>query len=88
VYFKINKNSTRCAGGIIILLTQYRISYKFLDLKGISKIFICSVVHYIIVKKFTSTDGLKCFILYFIFILAVSEIKISNLHKTFLDFFL
>jgi len=76
-----------CARGIIIPLTQRGINCKFLDLKGINKIFIYSVAHCIIVKKFTSTNSLKCLMLHFIFIIVISKIKTSNLHETFLNFF-
>jgi len=88
MYPKINKNSTGYTGGIIVLLTQQRISYEFPDLKGINKIFIYSMAHYIIIKEFTSTDSSKRLILRLIFILVASKIKTSNLHETFLKKFL
>jgi len=46
---------------------------------------IYSVVYYIIVGESASTNSLKRLVLYFIFIIAVGEIEVSNLYKTFLD---
>jgi len=44
------------------------------------------VVHCIIVGEYTGTDGLKYFMLCFVFKMAANEIEISDLHETFLDF--
>jgi len=50
--------------------------------------FICSVAHCIIIGESASTNGSKCLILCFIFILTVGEMETSDLYETFLDFFL
>jgi len=47
-----------------------------------------SVVHYIMVGEFTSTNSLKRLVPRLIFIIAVGKIKVSNLYKTFLDLLL
>jgi hypothetical protein len=88
VYPRINENSIGYAGGIIALLTWRRISYKFLDLKGIGEMPIYSLVYYITVEESTSTNGLKRLILYLKSIIAAGEIEVSNLYKTFLDLLL
>jgi len=49
---------------------------------------ICSVAYCITVGEFTSTNGLKRLILCLKSIMAAGEIKVSNLHKTFLNFLL
>jgi len=49
---------------------------------------IYSIAHYIIVGEFTSTNGLKRLIPRLIFIIAVGEIEVSDLYKTFLDLLL
>jgi hypothetical protein len=88
VYPRISKNSAGCARGIAVPLTRRRISYKFLDLRGIGEIPICSVVYYIIAGESTSTNSLKYLMLRLKSIIAVGEIEVSNLYKTFLDFLL
>jgi len=49
---------------------------------------IYSIAHYITVGESTSTNGLKCLMLYLGFIMAAGKIKVSNLYKTFLDLLL
>jgi len=49
---------------------------------------IYSLVYYIIVGESASTNGLKYFMLYLKFIIAVGEIEVSDLYKTFLDLLL
>jgi uncharacterized protein YjfI (DUF2170 family) len=46
------------------------------------------VVYYIIVGEFTSTNSLKRLVLRLKSIIAVGEIEVNNLYKTFLDFLL
>ena len=52
------------------------------------KIPIYSLVYYITVGESANTNNLKYFILYFKFVIVIGKIKISNLYKTFLYFFL
>jgi len=47
-----------------------------------------SIAHYIIVGEFTSTNGLKRFVLRLGSIIVAGEIEISNLYKTFLNLLL
>jgi len=47
-----------------------------------------SVVHCIIVGEFTSTNGLKRLMLRLKSIMAVGEIEVNNLYKTFPDLLL
>jgi len=82
-YPKISKNSIGYTRGITAPLTQRRISYKFLDLRGIGEIPIRSVAHYIMVGESTSTNSLKRLMLRLKSIIAVGEIEVSNLYKTF-----
>jgi len=49
---------------------------------------IYSIAHYIIVGESTSTNSLKCLMLYLGSIIVAGKIKISNLYKTFLDLLL
>ena len=87
-YPRISKNSIECAKGITAPLTQQRISYKFLDLRGIGEIPIRSMVYYIIVGESTSTNSLKRLVLRLKSIIAAGKIEVSNLYKTFLDLLL
>ena len=87
-YSRISENSIECARGIIVPLTQRCISYKFLDLRGIGEMPIYSIAYYITVGESTSTNSLKRLVLYLKSIIAVGEIKVSNLYKTFLDLLL
>jgi hypothetical protein len=87
-YPKISENSTGCARGITAPLTRWRISCGFSDLRGVGKIPIYSVAYYITVGESTSTNSLKCLVLRLKSIMAVGEIEVSNLYKTFPDFFL
>ena len=87
-YPRISKNSTGYTRGTAAPLTQQRISYKFLDLRGIGEIPIRSIAHYIIVGESTSTNSLKRLMLRLKSVIAVGEIKVSNLHKTFPDLLL
>ena len=48
-----------CTRGITAPSTRRRISYEFLDLRGIGEIPIRSVVYYITVGESTSTNSLK-----------------------------
>ena len=74
--------------GVIALLTQQRISYKFLDLKGIGKMPIHSLAHCIMVEEFTSTDSLKYLVPCLESVIATGETEVSNLYKTFQDLLL
>ena len=47
-----------------------------------------SIAHYIIVGESTGTNSLKHLILRLKSIIVVGKIEVSDLHKTFLDFFL
>jgi len=49
---------------------------------------IYSIAYYIIVGESAGTNSLKCFMLCLGSIIAVGEIEISNLYKTFLDLLL
>ena len=49
---------------------------------------IYSVAYYIMVEESTSTNGLKRLVLRLGSIIAVGEIEVSDLYKTFLDLFL
>ena len=49
---------------------------------------IYSIAYYIMVGESTSTNSLKRLVLRLKSIIAVGEIKVSNLYKTFLDFLL
>jgi len=48
---------------------------------------IYSLVYYITARESTSTNSLKHLVPRLIFIIAVGKIEVSNLYKTFLDFF-
>jgi len=76
--------------GIAAPLTLRRISYKFLDLKGIGKMPIRSIAYYIIVGEFTGTNSLKRLVPCFksIIVIVAGEIEVSNLYKPFLDLLL
>ena len=74
--------------GITAPLTRRRISYKFSDPRGIGKIPIRSIAHYIIAGESTSTNSLKYLILYLKSIIVTGEIEVSNLYKIFLDLLL
>jgi len=49
---------------------------------------IYSMAYYITVGESTSTNSLKCLILYLGSIIAVGKIEVSNLYKTFPDLLL
>ena len=87
-YPRINKNSIGYARGITAPLTRRRISYKFLDLKGIGKMPIRSLAYYIIAGESTSTNSSKHLVLRLKSIIAVGETEASNLYETFLDLLL
>ena len=89
-YPRISKNSIEYARGIAAPLTQQYISCEFLDLEGIGKIPIRSVVYYIIVGESASTNGLKRLMprLKSIVVMAAGKIEASNLYETFLDLLL
>ena len=87
-YPRISENSTGRARGIAAPLTRRRISCEFLDLRGIGKIPIRSVVYYITAGESTSTNSFKCLILRLKSIIAAGKIEVSNLYKTFLDLLL
>ena len=74
--------------GITAPLTRRRISYKFSDPRGIGKIPIRSIAHYIIAGESTSTNSLKRLMPRLKSIIAAGEIEASNLYKTFLDLLL
>jgi hypothetical protein len=76
------------AGGIIAPLTRQHISCKYLDLKGIGKMPICSIAHYITVGESAGTNSLKYLVPRLMSIIAAGEIEVSNLYKTFLDLLL
>jgi len=76
------------ARGVTVPLTRRRISYKFSDLRGIGKIPIRSVAHYIIVEESASTNGLKYLMPHLKSVIAVGEIEVSDLYKTFLNLLL
>jgi hypothetical protein len=88
VYPRINENSTGYARGIAVPLTRQYISYEFLDLKGIGKMPIRSLAHYITVGESTSINSLKRLVLRLKSIIVAGEIEVSDLYKTFLDLLL
>ena len=71
------------AKGVTVFLTQWCINYKFLDLKGIGKMPIHSLVYCIMAGEFTSIDGLKHLVPYFKSVIVVGEMEVSDLYKTF-----
>jgi hypothetical protein len=87
-YPRINENSAGYTRGIAAPLTRRRISYKYLDLKGIGEMPIRSLAHYITAGESTSTNGSKRLVLRLKSIIAVGEIEVSDLHETFPDFLL
>ena len=87
-YPRISENSVGGTRGVAALLTQRRISYKFLDLKGIGKMPIHSIVHCIMAGESANTNSLKRLVLYFKFVIVVGKTEASDLYEIFLNLLL
>ena len=88
VYPRISKNSTGCTRGIAVPSTQRRISFEFLDLRGIGKMPIRSVAYYTTVGESASTNSSKGLVLRLKSIIAAGEIEVSDLYEAFPDLLL
>ena len=87
-YPRISENSIGGARGVAAPLTRWYISCEFPDLKGIGKMPIRSVAHYITVGDSTGTNGLKRLVLRLKSIIAAGETDTSDLYEAFLDLLL